>query len=106
MIINFMRGDNHQVKFKFKTFTGSIDKMYFTVKCERKIVRVAKKLNEGIELVDGYYVITFVPEDTNELMCGIDMIYDIEIIVNGEKYTIAKDKFILEEDVTTPAEEV
>ena len=106
MIIQFTRGDNHQVRFKFKSFTGTIDKMYFTVKCQLDRARIQKKLGDGIEYKDGWYTITFVPEDTDGLICGTPMKYDIEIIVDGEKYTIKKDKFILDEDVTTPAEEV
>ena len=105
MIIQFIRGDNHQVRFKFKTFTGVIDKMYFTVKCQLDRVRIQKKLGDGIKYENGYYTIFFVPEDTNGLMCT-EMRYDIEIIVNGETYTIMKNQFILEEDVTTPKEEV
>ena len=105
MVIQFIRGDNHQVRFKFKTFTGVIEKMYFTVKCQLDRPRIQKKLGDGIEYKDGYYTITFVPKDTDELICDTPMKYDIEIIVNGEKYTIAKDKFILEEDITTPKEE-
>ncbi len=106
MVIQFTRGDNHQVRFKFKTFTGEIEKMYFTVRCQMDRVRIQKKLGDGIEYKDGWYTINFIPEDTDGLICGTPMKYDIEIIVDSEKYTIIKDTLMLEEDITTPAEEV
>lgn len=106
MEIKFYRGDDHKVRFKFKNFTGQIDKMFFTVKCANKYPRIKKNLDNGISFNEGYYCIEFSPEDTNDLSCDMDMVYDIEIIVGGEKKTIAKGKFILEEDVTTPDCEV
>lgn len=103
MDISFYRGDNHKVRFKFKNFTGTIDNVFFTVKCANKYPRIKKKLNEGITLGDdGYYCIEFLPEDTDKLDCTLKMVYDIEIIVKGEKKTVAKGDFILMEDVTTP----
>lgn len=106
MEIKFFRGDYHQTKFKFKTYKGPIDKMYFTVKCEERVVRIAKKLDDGITKDGDYYVITFEPEDTNNLPGGITMVYDIEIFVNDKPFTICKDKFTIDEDVTRPSEEV
>lgn len=106
MNISFYRGDDHKVRFKFKNFTGAIDKMFFTVKDTNRVARIKKQLDNGISFYEGYYCIEFSPEDTDELPCYLDMIYDIEIIVGGEKKTVAKGKFILEEDVTTPDCEV
>lgn len=106
MEIRFYRGDNHQEKFRFKTFTGTIDKIYFTVKCVNKYPKIQKRLGDGIELIDGWYYITFLPSDTDKLSCDLKMEYDIEIIVSGKKYTVQKGSFILEEDVTTPDCEV
>lgn len=106
MEIKFFRGDNHQEKFKFKTFTGAIKEIFFTVKCENGYPRIKKRLNKGIELIDNWYYITFLPSDTDNLPCDVGMKYDIEIIVGDEKYTVQKGDFILEEDVTTPDCEV
>jgi hypothetical protein len=106
MEISFTRGDTHKEKFRFKTYTGSVDNMFFTVKCENKYIRVTKKLGQGIELIDGWYHLTFKPEDTDGIDCSLNMKYDIEIIVQGEKYTIQKGNFLLDEDVTTPECEV
>lgn len=106
MKISFFRGDDHQVQFKLKNFTATIEKMFFTVKCKEKILRIQKKLNDGIEFDGEYYVISFVPEDTNNLGCYLKMVYDIQIEVGGKKITIIKDEFEILEDVTTPKEEV
>lgn len=106
MTIKFFRGDDHQEKFRFKNFTGTIEKMYFTVKCENRIVRIKKRLNEGIELIDGWYCITFEPKDTENLECDKRMYYDIQIFVEGKKYTVIKGLFVLVEDITTPECEV
>lgn len=103
MDITFYRGDHHKTKFKFKNFTGKIEKMFFTVKCKNKYPRIKKNLDNGITLMnDGYYCISFTPKDTNELACDLEMKYDIEIITGGEIKTVAVGNFILKEDVTTP----
>lgn len=106
MNIQFIRGDDHEERFRFKTFNDVIEQIYFTVKNNMKFIKIKKKLNEGITLKnDGWYYLTFVPEDTDGLACE-EMVYDIEIITNGLKYTVQKGRFILEEDVTTPDCEV
>ena len=104
--IKFFRGDYHEVKFKFKSYTGDVNKVYFTVKCEERLVRIAKSLDKGITKDGEWFIITFLPDDTNNLSIGLDMIYDIQIIINDKPLTIAKGAFVLEEDVTRPAEEV
>lgn len=106
MEIKFFRGNDHEVKFRFPKFNGSIEKVYFTVKCGCKIKRLQKTLGNGIELVDDYYVVTFLPDDTENLMCDLAMKYDIKIITNGKKYTVHKNVFKLEEEVTTSKDEV
>ena len=104
--IEFFRGDNHQVKFQFKNFDGKIDEMYFTVKCEHKYPRVKKTLNDGIELIDGWYNIFFVPSDTDGIDCSLTMKYDIQIVTGGKKFTVQTGEFNLLEDITTPDCEV
>lgn len=106
MEIKFFRGNNHKARFRFTKFTGKPEKMYFTVKCSQKYKRLQKTLGDGIELIDGWYVITFVPEDTNDIDCSLEMTYDIEIIVDGEVYTIEKNAFTLQEENTRPEDEV
>lgn len=106
MIIKFFRGNDHEVKFRFKNFTGTIEKMYFTVKCAAGKVRLQKTIGNGIEKVDDWYVITFVPADTNDIQCYLKMFYDIEIVVGGKVKTVAKNSFVLEEKVTRPEDEV
>lgn len=104
--IKFFRGDDHKVAFTFTKYNGPIDKMYFTVKDEARKVMLQKTLDNGITKDGDSYIVTFKPSDTDKMDFWLKMIYDIEIIVNGSKHTIAKDEFILEEDITTPAEEV
>lgn len=106
MQISFFRGDDHQVRFNFKDKSVNPEKVFFTVKCEKGIVRMQKQLNQGITFEEGYYYITFIPADTEKLSCELNMTYDIQIIVQGKKYTVAKDDFIIEEDITTPDCEV
>lgn len=106
MNISFYRGDNHKVRFKFKSFTGTIEDMFFTVKCKNKYPRIKKRLNDGITQDGEWYCIVFKPEDTDKLSCDLEMTYDIQIIFEGEKYTIQKGNFVLEEDITTPDCEV
>lgn len=105
MDIRFIRGDDHEERFRFKTFNGEIEQIYFTVKNKMKLAKIKKKLNDGIILKDGWYHLIFTPKDTDGLVRE-EMIYDIEIITNGLKYTVQKGRFILEEDVTTPDCEV
>lgn len=106
MGISFLRGDDHQERFRFKTFTGTIEQIFFTVKCINGCPKIKKKLGNGIEFIEGWYYITFVPEDTDGFECSLKMFYDIEIITNGKKYTVKKGAFSLEEDITTPDCEV
>ena len=107
MEISFIRGDNHQERFRFKDFTGTVDDLFFTVKCKNRYIRIKKRLNDGINLNDdSWYYINFEPADTDNLPCDIEMEYDIQIITSGEKYTVQKGAFVLEEDITTPDCEV
>jgi hypothetical protein len=106
MNISFFRGDDHQEKFRFKTFAGNVEELYFTVKCKNKYPRIKKKIGNGIELIEGWYYITFLPSDTDNLSCDLEMEYDIEIVTGGKKYTVQKGTFTLEEDITTPDCEV
>ena len=104
--IKFMRGDNHYIQFKFKDFLQEVDFVYFTVRDNLDRVILTKKSGDGIEYDGEYYVISILPEDTNKLNKFLDkMVYDIEIMIAGEKFTVAKDRFIIEKDVTTPSEE-
>ena len=106
MVIKFYRGDDHSVKFRFLNFNGTIDEIYFTIKNQKKETILHKRLKDGIDIVDDYYVINFVPNDTDNIDIYLEMEYDIQIVVDNKKYTIAKNKFILDEDITTPENEV
>lgn len=104
--IEFFRGNYHETRFKFKTFTGIPEMIYFTVRCEKRYKRLHKRLGKGIEQVGDWFVITFLPEDTNDIDCSLEMTYDIEIVVDDKPFTIKKDKFKLLEEDTRPEDEV
>lgn len=106
MTIKFFKGNDHQTKFRFPNFNGKIDDVYFTVKCLKGTKRLQKKLNNGIKFEDGYYIITFVPNDTKNIICELNMDYDIKIITGGKRYTVIKDKFVIEDVVTQIEDEV
>ena len=106
MEISFIRGDNHQIRFRLTNFEGAIENMFLTVKCQNKYTRIVKKLNDGITYSDGWFHTEFLPSDTDGLDCSLNMEYDIQIITGGKKYTVLKDKFVLTEDITTPECEV
>ena len=59
-----------------------------------------KTLNDGItKICDDKYRVRVAPEDTADLAIG-DYVYDLEIRVNGDVYTIMKGRLRLIEDVT------
>lgn len=106
MDVSFYRGNDHEVKFKFPKFNGTIEKVFLTVKCLAKTKRIQKKMGDGIKFDGEYYVASFVPEDTDKLSCDLNMTYDIKIIVGGKRYTVAKHKFkLLEENTSLEDEE-
>ena len=83
--------------------------MYFTARDKNREVRIKKSLGNGIIKEGEYYIINFTPSDTNifeQIIDRLILIYDIEVIIAGETYTIAKDKIILEEDITKAEQEV
>lgn len=106
MKIKFFRGNDHEIKIRFKTFTGELEKMYLTVRCEKGVKRLQKTLSNGITKENDYYIIKFIPEDTNNVDCSLNMTYDIKIIVDGKRKTIAKDFFVLDEENTRLEDEV
>lgn len=106
MDIKFFRGNDHQVKFKFKTFTGTPENIVFAVKSLTNEKLIVKKLNEGITKDDEWYVITFIPEDTTDINYDLKMKYAIKVIVDGKQYTAQRGKFILDDEVIRPADEV
>ena len=59
-----------------------------------------KSIGNGItKQVDGLYVVRIAPEDTEGLQVG-KYYYDLELGVNGDRFTILKGILELEQDVT------
>lgn len=59
-----------------------------------------KSLGDGISKVsNGKYRIRIAPEDTENLEVG-NYLYDLEIGLNGDKFTLLKGILTLEEDIT------
>ena len=94
MNIRYYRGDDHEIRFKFKSFTGKIDDVHFIVKDLNKSIKIEKKVGNGINLIDGWYHIIFKPQDTINLDDS-KMIYDIRVIIDGLIYTVKRGYFKL-----------
>lgn len=114
MNIEIIRGDTKKLKFQRKSTTNEIitekpDKMFFTVKTGyySKDYLFKKRLDTDIiyNEQDNYYYFTIKPSDTDELDYD-DYVFDIEIIKNDVKKTIAKGTLTIEEEVTFAENEV
>lgn len=114
-MMNIVRGDTKYYKFqRKKKHDGSVitelpDKLYFTVKYDYNIedIVIQKTLEKGIifDPEDNYYYITINPDDTNDLPYG-KYVYDIEVIKNGVKQTIAIGEISIANEVTFYRNEV
>lgn len=104
--LNLIRGDS----FSFEIFISDLDKIHqvitdvtFSVKKTKQSVDYAfqKKLNDGITELDTLkYRIDISPEDTINLVPG-EYIYDVEVKINRDTYTVMMGNILLKEDVTT-----
>lgn len=114
MNIEIIRGDTKTLKFQRRTTNNEVitkkpDKLYFTVKTGyySKDYLFQKRLDTDIAYKeeDNYYYFTINPSDTDELDYD-DYVFDIEIIKNDIKKTIAKGTFKVESEVTFAENEV
>lgn len=96
MTIKFYKGDSHETSFRFKSYDGEVDNVFFTVKDLNKNIKISKELGKGITLEDGWYHIYFEPKDTENLKCE-KMIFIIKINIKGSIFTVHTDKFDLDE---------
>lgn len=106
-MISQTRGDTRKYKFQRKNADGSVilnvpNKMFFTVKqdfTDDKVL-IQKRLPDDFEIdEEGFWHFTIEPEDTNDLNYG-DYVFDVEVITDGVKSTIAKGGFVIEPEVT------
>lgn len=109
MDIHITRGDTAKFKFARKNDEGIIyveaEKIYFSVKMtySSKELLLQKK-KEDMTFEDGYYSFQIEPEDTDDLKYGT-YVYDIEVITDTYKQTIAKGFFVIENEVTFKGDE-
>ena len=114
MNIEIIRGDTKSFKFQRKTTNNEVitekpDKMFFTVKTGyySKDYLFQKRLDTDITYKeeDSYYYFTINPSDTDKLNFE-DYVFDIEIIKNDIKKTIAKGTLKVGSEVTFAENEV
>lgn len=102
-IFSMVRGDTQSFELEITENNESVtvDSIYFTVKNDTHTDEVLfqKKLNDGITLTNDVYNITIDPSDTDSLDYG-RYAYDIEIIKNSIKKTIAVGVLDIKEKVT------
>lgn len=105
-IISQIRGDTKGYKFQRIDSNGSVimtppDKLYFTVKktYESQEMLIQKRLPDFEIDSQGFYHFVILPTETNDLQYG-KYVFDIEVIVEGVKTTVARGDFILESEVT------
>lgn len=102
-IFSMVRGDTQSFELEITENNESVtvDSIYFTVKNDTHTDEILfqKKLNDGITLTNDVYNITIDPSDTDSLDYG-RYAYDIEIIKNSIKKTIAVGVLDIKEEVT------
>lgn len=112
MDFEFIRGDTFQFKFQIKDKSGEILELdtgieiYFTVKKNRnsKTIAIQKKLNNGIELKDGFYYVRIDADDTSKLAYGTYN-YDIEFKQGDIVKTITLGTITLTDEITHKGDE-
>lgn len=110
--IEVKKGNTAKYKFQRKNEIGEVilekaDKIYFTVK-EQSLPDnsvIQKTIDDMIFDEDGTYHFTIEPEDTENLNYGI-YLYDIKVLQEGIKTTIAEGKFEIKKVVTLAVNEV
>lgn len=110
--IEVKKANTAKYKFQRKNEIGEVillkaDKIYFTVK-EQSLpdnVIFQKTIDDMTFDEDGTYHFTIEPEDTENLIYGT-YLYDIKVIQENTKTTIAEGKFEVKKVVTLPINEV
>lgn len=106
------RGDTRRYRFQRKDMNGQVitllpEKIYFTVKKDwNEQAAVLQKTVADFTIDEDFvYRFTIYPDETESLKYG-DYVFDVEVIQDGVKSTIAKGKFILTEEATFAENEV
>lgn len=107
--IRFTRGDTYAFRFQRKNANDEIiktkaEKMWFSVKKSytSSDILIQKTLDEGITFneEDYTYHVLINSIDTRDFKYG-DYVFDIQVMNEETVQTIAKGKFIIENEVTT-----
>ena len=104
--MQIIRGDSSKFKFQRLDENGDpilipASRIYFTVKrkaTDSEII-LQKTVDDMTFDGEGYYHFVIEPEDTNEMAFG-DYVFDIEVITDEYKQTIAIGKFFVSYEVT------
>lgn len=103
--MKIIRGDtlSFAIEYSFDDeTTQDLETCYFSCKrnADDEEYVFQKSLSDGISKVsDGQYRVRVAPEDTEELEAG-NYLYDLEIGLNGDKFTLLKGILRIETDVT------
>lgn len=104
--LQMIRGDTAKYKFQRLDAAGQVittmpDFLYFTVKetVNKLAIVFQKTLDDMTVDQDGTYHFTIDPKDTNGLQYG-DYAYDLEVIADDIKTTIAIGTFTIKPEVT------
>ena len=111
MIISMFKGDTKTIEVTAKNQDGiAVDitgaSIKFTVKTNATDTDAQAKFQKtttlGITITDatnGKFEIAISPSDTSGLSAG-EFVFDIQLNISGAIFTIAKDIFLLKQDVT------
>lgn len=110
MYLSIRRGDTKFYKFKRRNKNNEAilekaDRIYFTVKDVTKQIIFQKTIDDMSFDEEGVYHFIIEPEDTDGADFG-DYDYDLEVIANGIKRTLALGTFKIDKEVTYAQDEV
>lgn len=100
--ITMVKGDTLSFGFKIDGLGQSLSSAYFSCKSVPSggYYTFRKTLGDGItNNGDGTYTVRVAPEDTENVQAG-DYYYDLQIGVNGDKFTILLGLLTILQDVT------
>lgn len=110
MNLRMIRGDTKFYKFRRRNKDHEIilekaDKIYFTVKDLTKQILFQKTIEDMSFDDEGVYHFIIEPEDTDGIDFG-DYEYDLEVIADGAKRTLALGMIKIDKEVTYVQDEV
>jgi len=105
--LSMVRGDTFSFDVNFSEFEDkTIDGLFFTVKrkeFDKKFI-IQKSLEDGITTEAEYsYRVRVAPDDTRTVIPG-SYVYDLQVCIGDDVYTILKGNFSIQPDVTRGGE--